>query len=387
MKGALLGIYGGTGGTESAVGRGLEWLAKQQRPDGMWSLAGPYSDPAVLDNPAAATAMGIARLQGAGVTPTKGKYAKQVDKAWTALLKTQQRDGSFGINGPQRQGLYTHAQCTIALCEILGMTREGRFYEPAQRAVAFCVASQDKKQGGWRYDYPPTDSDTSVTGWFVMALKSAQMAGLEVPQETIYNITRYLDSAAMGDGRYAYTPGSFGTLAITAEAYLCRQLLGWKQDDVRLVDGCKILTANLVKYNAGEPSDVYYWYYATQVCHHMEGTIWTTWNEAMRKELPEHQVTDGPEYGSWDPKGDKWGSAAGRLYTTCLSIYMLEVYYRHLPIYSAYKYTGCASAWQPSRWCPSISSRAMRQRWKTAGLRTPVDRNDARAGRLDRALA
>jgi hypothetical protein len=26
---------------------------------------------------------------------------------------------------------------------------------------------------------------------------------------------------------------------------------------------------------------------------------------------------------------------AGRLYTTCLSTYMLEVYYRHLPLYGA----------------------------------------------------
>ncbi len=58
----------------------------------------------------------------------------------------------------------------------------------------------------------------------------------------------------------------------------------------------------------------------------------------MRSELPEHQVRSGDEVGSWDPQGDHWGSVAGRLYTTCLSIYMLEVYYRHLPIYSAYRY-------------------------------------------------
>ena len=31
---------------------------------------------------------------------------------------------------------------------------------------------------------------------------------------------------------------------------------------------------------------------------------------------------------------DQWGQHGGRLYTTCLSIYMLEVYYRHLPIYN-----------------------------------------------------
>jgi hypothetical protein len=49
--------------------------------------------------------------------------------------------------------------------------------------------------------------------------------------------------------------------------------------------------------------------------------------------LPKQQVKQGKERGSWDPEGDAWGDVGGRLYVTCLSIYMLEVYYRHLPLY------------------------------------------------------
>ncbi len=41
------------------------------------------------------------------------------------------------------------------------------------------IATQDRKLGGWRY-VPNSGSDTSVTGLFMMALKSAQLAGLEV---------------------------------------------------------------------------------------------------------------------------------------------------------------------------------------------------------------
>ena len=41
-----------------------------------------------------------------------------------------------------------------------------------------------------------------------------------------------------------------------------------------------------------------------------------------------------PEGGSWSPDNqDQFEPHGGRLYVTCLSIYMLEVYYRHLPIY------------------------------------------------------
>jgi hypothetical protein len=65
----------------------------------------------------------------------------------------------------------------------------------------------------------------------------------------------------------------------------------------------------------------------------MEGAIWDDWNKVMRVEVPAHQIQNGAEAGSWNPQTDKWGSAGGRLYVTCLSIYMLEVYYRHLPLY------------------------------------------------------
>ena len=53
----------------------------------------------------------------------------------------------------------------------------------------------------------------------------------------------------------------------------------------------------------------------------------------MREVLRANQIRDGRERGSWDPHGDQWGSQGGRLYVTCLSLYMLEVYYRYLPLY------------------------------------------------------
>jgi hypothetical protein len=118
---------------------------------------------------------------------------------------------------------------------------------------------------------------------------------------------------------------------MTAEGLLCRQYLGWEQNDPRLRKGVQVLVTQPINYSQ---TDVYYWYYATQVCHHQEGSAWTAWNAVMREEVPKAQVKDGQERGSWGPRTDQWGSLGGRLYTTCLSTYMLEVYYRHLPIYS-----------------------------------------------------
>ena len=100
------------------------------------------------------------------------------------------------------------------------------------------------------------------------------------------------------------------TLPLTAEGLLCRQYLGWPHDDPRLNAGVDYLVANLP---AWDRRNVYYWYYATQVLHHMEGKPWRAWNDEMKVLLPTHQEKRGRERGSWDPKGDRWGDAGGRL--------------------------------------------------------------------------
>ena len=329
MKKALLAAYGGTQTTESAVIRGLEWLKRNQQRDGMWSLTGNYSLGAPTENRAAATAMALLAFQGHGSTHKFGPYQDVVARGWKALIKKQDGDGNFFFTGGHHHRLYTHAQATIALCELYGMTKDETLKAPGEKALSYCFASQSP-QGGWRYA-PGGASDTSVTGWFVMALQSGRMAGLTVPGVNLDRISAYLDTATTDAGiRYSYMPGQSDTLSMTAEGLLCRQYLGWKQSDPRLVQGLDYLVNNPIRF---ADMDVYYWYYCTQAMHHMGGDHWKQWNSVMRQEVPSEQIKTGNEGGSWEPSRDRHGHLGGRLYTTCLCIYMLEVYYRHLPIY------------------------------------------------------
>jgi len=336
MQQRLLDAYGGTGATQHAVLNALRWLQRNQTSQGLWSLQGNYQDGASVENREAATGLALIAFQGAGYTPQgdpQHDFTKLTSKAWRALLRKQKEDGSFFHTGRSNSQLYTHAICTIALCELYGMTRDSRYQAPAQRAVDYCLKVQSA-EGGWRY-FPGSGSDLSVTGWFVMALQSARMAGIVVPSPVLKRISGYLDSVASSGGAgYGYQSNSAATASMTAEGLLCRQYLGWSQGDNRLERGANALLQNLPAWERGE-RDVYYWYYATQVCHHMEGRHWRTWNDTMKVVIPQHQVKQGRERGSWDPAGDEWGTEGGRLYVTCLSTYMLEVYYRHLPIYKA----------------------------------------------------
>ncbi len=339
-KGALLALYGGNKLTEAAVVDGLKWLARNQQKDGSWSLIGPYEDGARSENREAATAMALLAFQGDGNTVEKGDFKDVVKRGWYYLLKQQDGDGCFFREGNYEHRFYTHGQATIAICELYAMTTDpdlrAAYKEPAEKAVDYCVKTQ-APPGGWKYN-PYTRSDMSVTGWILMGLQSARMAGLEVPAKTLDNIRGYLDKMGQkGGSRYPYEMGNDPTRAMTAEGLLCRQYLGWKRNNPALLGGVEWLLEPENQLSYTKDRDVYYWYYAAQVMHHMEGESWQKWNKVMCQEVPKAQVQKGPEKGSWDPHkpiDDAWGDYGGRLYVTCLSIYMLEVYYRHLPLYS-----------------------------------------------------
>ena len=334
----FLGANGGSDATEASVAAALEWIVRQQKKDGLWSMQGPYQDGGSQENRLAATAMALLALQGAGNTHQGGEHRAEVSRAWKRLLAAQQRDGLFDVGRlPAQHELYSHAQVTIALCELYGMTRDAELAEPAARALGYALAAQGPN-GGWRYE-PGKDGDMSVTGWYMMALKSAEMAGMEVPHQAFERIEGFLDLVATQEGRrYGYRrenllrDASPVTAAVSAEGLLCRQYLGWARDDPRLLAGLESIMEEK-PLDFGGDKDVYAWYYITQVAHHAQGRVWARWNARVRAELPTRQVSKGKEKGSWDPSLDRWGSIGGRLFVTCFSTWMLEVYYRHLPLY------------------------------------------------------
>ena len=338
MKSALLKAYGGTQGTEDAVEAGLKWLARNQRSDGSWSLVGPYNDGGVTENKPAATAMALLAFMGAGNTHQSGPYKENVLKGIGMVKKFQDRDGFFAEQSVGNQRTYGQAQCTIAICELYGMTGDQELREIAQKAVRYAEKAQGRN-GGWRYA-PRENGDTSVTGWYVMALISARMAGLDVDSEVLENVQSFLNTVqrygrttqANPDGeRYAYQSYSIATPSMTAEGMLCRLYLGWSTKDPRIESGSEFLCSQPISADKGRIS-YYYWYYATTSLHHIGGRFWKEWNETMKEVLPALQVSSGREKGSWSANGDPHEGGGGRLYSTCLAIYCLESYYRHLPL-------------------------------------------------------
>ena len=80
---------------------------------------------------------------GAGYTQSDGKYAETVGKGLDFLLLQQKPDGD--LRGKSKAvGMYCHAMATIALCEAYALTGEERLRPPVQKAVGFLARSRAK---------------------------------------------------------------------------------------------------------------------------------------------------------------------------------------------------------------------------------------------------
>jgi len=344
--------FGGSRASESAVDAALRWLARHQEPEGDWQPMKYNDNNSKRDYRTGVTGLAILAFLGAGHTEKAGKFKNNVKAAIGWTLQNQKPSGLVYRDADKGGGFdhgtgYAHSIASLALAEAYGMGRNPRVGQAAQKAVDFSVNEHQKEYGGWRY-HAKSSEDTSVSGWFIMQLKSSKVAGLKVEGKGFSGAMAWLDKVTTkkgevaGDeygGRGRYTVGSEPMPTMTAVVMLGRQFMGFKNNDPILLGGGEYLLENLPKWglpNSGHSvngTNFYYWYYGTLSMFQMGGKYWKAWNNSLRDMLVQNQRRGGDEDGSWDPPSTLAGSVSGRVYSTALGALCLEVYYRYLPMY------------------------------------------------------
>ncbi|MGA2501810.1 MAG: prenyltransferase/squalene oxidase repeat-containing protein, partial [Tepidisphaeraceae bacterium] len=334
---------GATPLTETAVKNSLHWIGDSQEPDGRWSPAksgagrenredGHDRKGAGSQADAGLTGLAILTMAASGNTHQSGPYQEKVRRAMRFLLNGQAADGNLAGRAGLYEFMYSHGIATFALGELLAMTNDPNLREPVTRAVGYTIASQDPTTGGWRYT-PGQAGDTSQHGWQLLALKTANGAGIPIPERTWQGARRFLDTVSSGThrGLASYRAGQPPTRAMTAEALACRQFLGLTPESPTSREAGDYLLGEIP---SGEMANLYYWYYGTMAMYQLQGTYWQQWNENLRKTLLARQVKSGPTAGSWDPN-TRWDNYGGRIYSTALATLCLEAYYRFVPLHGS----------------------------------------------------
>jgi len=363
-RAAAVAKFGGSPRTENAARIGLEWLARHQSADGRWSRVefnrncrpgkrcggAGYHRAGYASVPLDPAMTGLALLCFAADNSThlRGKYKANVAAGVAYLRRIQTKAGRFGSwpRGVDQYLMYNQGIATFALGELAVMSGDPKLKTAVEKAVRFIARAQQYRSGAWDYrDNQTGRYDTSVTGWQVMALKSAHAAGVEIPHYTLYKVTAFLDTVTRPNGEVYYSnknpsAGRKGQ-GMVAVGMASGQFLGLPSHSRLAKRQTDIILKHLPDWGklAPEPGKVsldsiYYWYYATLAMFQAGGEPWETWNRQMKKELLLHQRRGGCSNGSWDPPHNFWGMVGGRLYSTTLNILNLQIYYRYLPIHS-----------------------------------------------------
>ncbi len=363
---ARLAAGGGDQASEDGVRAGLDWLARHQSPDGAWECDG-FSEnckgtecegAGYGEHRIGVTGLALLAFLGAGYTHLSKEandegtvYGEVVKKGFRFLIQAQEADGS--IRGEGTKPMYNHAIATLALAEEYGMTSSAIFKEPAQMAVGWLVKSRNPGHG-WRYAPRSGDNDTSVTSWCLMALKSARLSGIDVPDQAFDDAMAWIEEATdPKDGKVGYNARETAGIKVvvpgknedyrhhetmTAVGVLSRVLVRRDAGDVAVKQGVDVLSQDLPKWDPARlGNDYYYWYYGTLAVFQADGpgaagehAAWKGWEKAVRNALVLNQrpEEDGCLRGSWDPD-DRWGFEGGRVCATALNTMTLEVYYRY----------------------------------------------------------
>ena len=314
---------------DAAIRRALEHLKATQKPSGAWDSGG-------FGEATSVTSLAVMAFLSAGHVPGEpGPYREAVERGIRYVLDHQHANGLL-VSNTSHGPMYCHGISTLMLAEVVGMTPDPALADRAgatlARAVELIVKAQNvpkgpENAGGWRYQPNSHDSDISVTGWQVMALRAAKAAGCAVDAEAIDRAVAYLKRCAVKDGGgFDYQPGRKApNNPRTGTGILALEICGAHLTP-EAVAGADYLLKHPPQW--GGQYFFYEVYYCSQATFQVGDKPFRTYYPRLVSILLEHQEQDG----SW-LSGDGYDQSGGRNYCTAMAVLALAVEYRYLPIY------------------------------------------------------
>lgn len=310
---------------DAAIARALDHLSKRQNPSGAWSLDGQGES-------TAATSLAVMAFLAAGHVPGEGPYHETIQRGIRWVLDQQQANGML-VRERGHGPMYAHGISTLMLAEVAGMTDDAlarRCREGLKKAVLLILQAQSVRKdrlsaGGWRYHPNSNDSDLSVTGWQLLALRAAKNLGCDVPAEHIDAAVEYVKRCSFRNRGFGYQPGSGSSPTRAGTGILCLEICGVHHSPEALGAADALLQDPL---RADQEWFYYGVYYCTIGLFQVGGKHWEQGKNHLIPLLLNLQAADG----SWSGRQGQERNL-GTIYATSLSVLALSVEYQYLPIY------------------------------------------------------
>ena len=294
----------------------LDYLAREQTKEGYWSQS---------ENDYQVGIAGLALQAFIGGECVPKDYSSNINAAIN-FLKTKYHPSSEYQSGTKDRAIcggliegsmYEHAIATLALIEALVKNNDLSLAPIIEDALQLIIRAQNTEHkpellggpvnvdsedyGGWRYSPDSTDSDISVTGWQILALKGALSAGFSIPEWSLPKAADYLRSCYDEDYHsFGYTSSGGEGCARTGMGALGLQLSGYP-DDPFIKPALRYMQDNAPTREFEDPGDgwpFYYWYYGSRAMLLAGGEYWRIWKNWTCRLLVDHQNSDGSWKGA-----------------------------------------------------------------------------------------
>jgi hypothetical protein len=309
---------------DKSIIRALKYLSATQNRSGAWAIRSGGESVAL-------TSLSIMAFMAAGHVPGEGPYGDQLLRGVRWVLDHQKADGMF-VHRAGHGPMYAHGISTLMLAEVAGMVDKSlakRIRDSLEKAVLLILKAQlvpkgVQHAGGWRYQTNSTDSDLSMTGWQLLALRASRNIGCDIPKASIDAAVAYVRRCASPRG-FAYHPGHGVTATRTGTGILCLEICGEHHAKETMT-----AAANLMRRPLGFDDGFYFYgvYYCSVGMFQVGGQYWDRTRDHITSQLLRIQRGDG----RWEAsEGNEY--TYGGAYATSLSVLALAVEYQYLPIY------------------------------------------------------
>ena len=302
-------------------------ISRTQADDGGW-----HDDSGGQAYPVSMTALACTAILAHGDTPSRGRYAPQLEKGTEYLIKSCTKTGL--ITSPSQESgrpMHGHGFALMYLASVYGMLSKESLRDDCKAAIEAGIqltSSGQSSAGGWTY-IPASGDEGSVTVTQVQALCAAHNAGFFVPRATLDESVRYLERCSTPDGGIMYSLGSGGGArpAITAAAVATLYNAG--EYDSPIAKRCLTFIWQQARGSDGWGSSAlghsfYYHHYAAQAYYLSGDEYWDEYFPPVRDRLI---ATQSKADGSWE------GDGIGKVYGTSVALVILQLPYRFLPVY------------------------------------------------------
>lgn len=313
---------------ERAIERALQFLAKQQGPDGSYGV--DRYDRSTYPT-AISSMVGLAFL-ASGSTPTRGPYAVELQRITSYILTqcVRSRGSTAGYltndRAYEERPTYCHAFAMTYLSQVYPLetdrNRRENIKSVLTRAIELSALTQTH-EGGWGYAPNYREDEGTLVVTQLQALRACRDAGFYVPKKVIDDGVEFIEKSTNPNGSVRYRidsrqirPG-VSCAAIVAlwnagryEDPLLHRIRGYVDRHVR------------ASWSSGHHQE-YVLYYHAQARFVLGGPEWLEFYREATSILVSEQRSDG----SFE------GSDGGDLFGTAVAALVLQVPYNRLSVY------------------------------------------------------